>query len=68
VLRIEDRDRHRHQGWGVLVKRVPHGWLAWLAPVVALASLGLVACLPVPPDRPLPENQSFPGPPCLDDP
>jgi hypothetical protein len=45
-----------------------HGSLAWLAPVVALASVGLVACLPVPPDRPWPANQSFPGPACLDDP
>jgi Bacterial Ig domain len=45
------------------------GSLAWLAPVVALASFGLVACLPPPPpDRPWPPNQSFPGPACLDNP
>jgi hypothetical protein len=28
----------------------------------------VVACLPVPPDRPWPASQSFPGPACLDDP
>jgi hypothetical protein len=46
-------------------------WVGALA-VVVMAT-GLVACNPPkqpapPPDRPWPENQSFPGPACLDDP
>jgi hypothetical protein len=52
----------------VIVKRVVRGSLGWLVPVVALVSAGLVACLPVPPDRVWPQSQSFPGPACLDDP
>src|SRR5262245_7465784 len=42
--------------------------MVWLVPVIALVSAGLVACLPVPPDRVWPQSQSLPGPSCLDDP